>query len=277
MSRCVDERDFFCKAMGAPSSSLPKEIVFAFSISSLGKCAGKNMATAEALTLALNIKMKNRPDSPRVQRKSWPSAPRSILKRTRPPAPTPSTTTQSVIKPLTLESTEVLIEPNSITESSINSSKRSVNSSTEQSSLVLNRIVNNSGRTPTTEESESSSGIGGSVLTNNSNVDPPKKADDIIQLAEKIEKHQIIQDEANSANSDAATVVSARTARKRRIAGIFQHYYPEGGWGYVVLICAFFSQFISSGLQLGFLVLMPYAAKRYHASTTQSGKKNLST
>ena len=277
MSRCVDERDFFCKAMGAPSSSLPKEIVFAFSISSSGKCAGKNMATAEALTLALNIKMKNRPDSPRVQRKSWPSAPRSILKRTRPPAPPPSTTTQSVIKPLTLESTEVLIEPNSITESSINSSKRSVNSSTEQSSLVLNRIVNNSGRTPTTEESESSSDIGGSVLTNNSNVDPPKKADDIIQLAEKIEKHQIIQDEANSANSDAATVVSARTARKRRIAGIFQHYYPEGGWGYVVLICAFFSQFISSGLQLGFLVLMPYAAKRYHASTTQSGKKNLST
>ena len=235
------------------------------------------MATAEALTLALNIKMKNRPDSPRVQRKSWPSAPRSILKRTRPPAPTPSTTTQSVIKPLTLESTEVLIEPNSITDSSINSSKRSVNSSTEQSSLVLNRIVNNSGRTPTTEESESLSGIAGSVLTNNSNVDPPKKADDIIQLAEKIEKHQIIQDEANSANSDAATVVSARTARKRRIAGIFQHYYPEGGWGYVVLICAFFSQFISSGLQLGFLVLMPYAAKRYHASTTQSGKKNLST
>ena len=277
MSRCVDERDFFCKAMGAPSSSLPKEIVFAFSISSSGKCAGKNMATAEALTLALNIKMKNRPDSPRVQRKSWPSAPRSILKRTRPPASPSSTTTQSVRKPLTLESTEVLIEPNSITDSSINSSKRSVNSSTEQSSVVLNRIVNNSGRTPTTEESESSSGLAGSVLTNNLNVDPPKKVDDIIQLAEKIEKHQIIQDEANSANSDAATVVSARTARKRRIAGIFQHYYPEGGWGYVVLICAFFSQFISSGLQLGFLVLMPYAAKRYHASTTQSGKKNLST
>ena len=268
---------FFCKAMGAPSSSLPKEIVFAFSISSSGKCAGKNMATAEALTLALNIKMKNRPDSPRVQRKSWPSAPRSILKRTRPPASPSSTTTQSVRKPLTLESTEVLIEPSSITDSSINSSKRSVNSSTEQSSVVLNRIVNNSARTPTTEGSESSSGLAGSVLTNNLNVDPPKKVDDIIQLAEKIEKHQIIQDEANSANSDAATVVSARTARKRRIAGIFQHYYPEGGWGYVVLICAFFSQFISSGLQLGFLVLMPYAAKRYHASTTQSGKKNLST
>ena len=168
----------------------------------------------------------------------------------------------------------MLIEPSSITDSSINSSKRSVNSSTEQSSVVLNRIVNNSARTPT---SESSSGLAGSVLTNNLNVDPPKKVDDIIQLAEKIEKHQIIQDEANSANSDAATVVSARTARKRRIAGIFQHYYPEGGWGYVVLICAFFSQFISSGLQLGFLVLMPYAAKRYHASTTQSGKKNLST
>ena len=228
------------------------------------------MATAEALTLALNIKMKNRPDSPRVQRKSWPSAPRSILKRTRPPPPT---THQSVIKPLPLESTEVLIEPNSITDPSVDNSERSVNSTTEQS-VVLNQIVVNSDRTPT-EESESSGLGGSSVSTNNSNVDPPKKVDDIIQLVSEKVEHKIIQDEANSTNSDAATVVSARTTRKRRIAGIFQHYYPEGGWGYVVLICAFFSQFISSGLQLGFSVLIPYAAKRYHASTTQSGKKSV--
>ena len=75
--------------------------------------------------------------------------------------------------------------------------------------------------------------------------------------------------------NSAATVVSARTARKRRIAGIFQHYYPEGGWGYVVLLCAFLSQVLAQGLQLGMLVLMPYATRRFHASPAEAGKTNL--
>ena len=121
---------------------------------------------------------------------------------------------------------------------------------------------------PVTTPEDAESGLG-SLST----VEPKE---DIIQLAELVEKQKQkeiqIQDEPNSANS-AATVVSARTARKRRIAGIFQHYYPEGGWGYVVLISAFLSQFLASGLQIGFLVLIPYAAKRYNASINETGKK----
>ena len=39
------------------------------------------------------------------------------------------------------------------------------------------------------------------------------------------------------------------TTRRRRIASIFQHYYPEGGWGIIVLVCGFFAELISYGLQ----------------------------
>ena len=81
----------------------------------------------------------------------------------------------------------------------------------------------------------------------------------------------VIQDEGGSSNS-AATVVSARTARKRRIAGIFQHYYPEGGWGYVIVICGFLSHFLAHGLQFGFLILIPFASRRYQADQLEVGK-----
>ena len=82
----------------------------------------------------------------------------------------------------------------------------------------------------------------------------------------------VIQDEGGSSNS-AATVVSARTARKRRIAGIFQHYYPEGGWGYVIVICGFLSHFLAHGLQFGFLILIPFASRRYQADQLEVGKQ----
>ena len=57
-----------------------------------------------------------------------------------------------------------------------------------------------------------------------------EKSGIIPKLSEIGPQKPVIQEEGGSSNS-AATVVSARTARKRRIAGIFQHYYPEGGWG----------------------------------------------
>ncbi len=81
-----------------------------------------------------------------------------------------------------------------------------------------------------------------------------------------------IENEPGSAGT-LATVVSARTVRKRRIAGIFQHYYPEGGWGYVILFCAFMCQVLAHGLQFGFVILIPYAMRRFHAGKTQAGKK----
>ena len=99
-----------------------------------------------------------------------------------------------------------------------------------------------------------------------------EKSGMIPKLSEIGPQKPVIQEEGGSSNS-AATVVSARTARKRRIAGIFQHYYPEGGWGYVIVICAFLSHFLAHGLQFGFLILMPYASRRYQANQLEVGKK----
>ena len=36
--------------------------------------------------------------------------------------------------------------------------------------------------------------------------------------------------------------------RKRRIASIFQHYYPEGGWGLVLLLSVVLVQEMSTNL-----------------------------
>ena len=86
--------------------------------------------------------------------------------------------------------------------------------------------------------------------------------------------NNIVENEPGSGGTVAsgATVVSARTARKRRIAGIFQHYYPEGGWGYVILFCAFLSHALAHGLQFGLTVLIPYAVRRFNANPGQAGK-----
>ena len=100
--------------------------------------------------------------------------------------------------------------------------------------------------------------------------------EDVIQVVKSEAAAKVVEDEGNSSNS-AATVVSARTARKRRIAGIFQHYYPEGGWGYVILLAAFLSQFLAHGMQLGFLILLPFASRRYAADPSEIGKSLIFT
>ncbi|QQP50281.1 Uncharacterized protein FKW44_011233, partial [Caligus rogercresseyi] len=61
----------------------------------------------------------------------------------------------------------------------------------------------------------------------------------------------------------ASSVVSARTFRKRRIASIFQHYYPEGGWGYVIVVTALAVSMLNHGMQLSFGYLGLRAAIRY--------------
>ena len=70
-------------------------------------------------------------------------------------------------------------------------------------------------------------------------------------------------------------IVSARTVRKRRIAGIFQHYYPEGGWGWVILLCGFLVQVLAVGLQQSLAILIfPLSGRRYQvADNGYIGKK----
>ena len=83
-----------------------------------------------------------------------------------------------------------------------------------------------------------------------------------------------IQDDPATVTS-RATVVSAKTLRKRRIASIFQHYYPEGGWGYVILLCGFLVQVFAHGFQLSFGILLPIIYHRFRLSDPTSAGKQL--
>ena len=46
-------------------------------------------------------------------------------------------------------------------------------------------------------------------------------------------------------------------------ATIRQHYYPEGGWGFVVVIVAVIVQIITHGLQLSFGILILAIKRRW--------------
>ena len=51
-----------------------------------------------------------------------------------------------------------------------------------------------------------------------------------------------------------------------------QHYYPEGGWGWVITICAAIVQIFTSGIQLSFGILYIHILKVFgHESVMSSG------
>ena len=60
--------------------------------------------------------------------------------------------------------------------------------------------------------------------------------------------------------------------RKRRIASIFQHYYPEGGWGVVLILAVIMVQIIIHGLLLSYGVLLAKIDRRFRVSLLESGE-----
>ena len=65
----------------------------------------------------------------------------------------------------------------------------------------------------------------------------------------------------------APSVTSASVKRKRKEemkqATIRQHYYPEGGWGFVVVLVALIVQVITHGIQLSFGILAIIIKRRW--------------
>ncbi|XP_049272829.1 monocarboxylate transporter 10 isoform X2 [Rhipicephalus sanguineus] len=57
---------------------------------------------------------------------------------------------------------------------------------------------------------------------------------------------------------------------ERVIATITQHYYPEGGWGWWICLCAFLVQFLLGGLQGGCGLLIGRITRRYGTSPMPS-------
>ena len=61
-------------------------------------------------------------------------------------------------------------------------------------------------------------------------------------------------------NSNFSTIIDrychfAALKSYGRAATFRQHYYPEGGWGWVITLCAFIVNLMSNGLQLSFGIL----------------------
>ena len=76
----------------------------------------------------------------------------------------------------------------------------------------------------------------------------------------------------------AAAAAGEQLLRRKKIASIFQHYYPEGDWGYVILVVALAVQILVHGMQLGFGLLLTAMPRRWtrHQEhfVTNSGKKD---
>ena len=78
------------------------------------------------------------------------------------------------------------------------------------------------------------------------------------------------------------SVTSTSTARKRKEkevkqATIRQHYYPEGGWGYIVLICASLVNILAHGLQLSFSVVIVAILRRWGGQSVTGASKSFIT
>ena len=67
-------------------------------------------------------------------------------------------------------------------------------------------------------------------------------------------------------------ITNSSVDRKRRIASIFQHYYPEGGWGVVLLLVVILVQVIVHGLLLSYGVLLSKVVRRFRVSILESGQ-----
>ncbi|CAB4060684.1 unnamed protein product [Lepeophtheirus salmonis] len=59
----------------------------------------------------------------------------------------------------------------------------------------------------------------------------------------------------------------ARRLDDKKQATIRQHYYPEGGWGYVVLIVGTLVQMLSHGLQLSFGFFLLFLVEKWRRKT----------
>ena len=73
-------------------------------------------------------------------------------------------------------------------------------------------------------------------------------------------------------NGTDGSGVRVMSARSKRIASIFQHYYPEGGWGVVLMVSVILVQVLVHGLVLAYGVMVPKIMHRFRASVTETGE-----
>lgn len=59
---------------------------------------------------------------------------------------------------------------------------------------------------------------------------------------------------------------------KRKVITLTRHYYPENGWGYVIVTCSVMVNILCHGLQLSAGVIMVPAAVKFHTDLVHTGK-----
>ena len=81
-----------------------------------------------------------------------------------------------------------------------------------------------------------------------------------------------ISEDKPSEDQPLPSVTSVGTRKKKqekevKNATIRQHYYPEGGWGYIILICALAVNILAHGLQLSYGVTFLAIMRRWGSHT----------
>ena len=83
----------------------------------------------------------------------------------------------------------------------------------------------------------------------------------------------------NSKNVKLVAILNPFDKKMKELRTLKQHYYPEGGWGWVIVIVTLCVQVISHGLQFGLAIYVMAVPKSsvisrrlLNASLDQSGK-----
>ena len=101
---------------------------------------------------------------------------------------------------------------------------------------------------------------------NSSFIDQFQSHSSLIKTSAQLTSSDLFQETEHS------VMTNSTVDRKRRIASIFQHYYPEGGWGVVLLLAVIMVQVIIHGLLLSYGVLLTKIERRFRVSLLESGQ-----
>ncbi|CAL7945904.1 unnamed protein product [Xylocopa violacea] len=80
----------------------------------------------------------------------------------------------------------------------------------------------------------------------------------------------LLEGPADGAEEESLTMANAR----KRIT-LKRHYYPEGGWGHVIVLVAILVQVICHGLQLGSGVSLSSTAEQFESDVAHAGRNRL--
>lgn len=82
-------------------------------------------------------------------------------------------------------------------------------------------------------------------------------------------------DNAENAQQGSAGLPRNVNLDTRKVTTLTRHYYPEGGWGYVIVTCSVMVHILCHGLQLSSGVLILPAAIKFKTDAVHAGKPKL--